>query len=107
MEKLFLAPWVVALRWQNFLAGLLDPTPAHDRENRRMVAEKLSAASEGYFSLWRVGTGLALDGFRAWALGARPRLDATAAATKLLRAALLPSARRVGANARRLSRPRR
>lgn len=94
------APFVIGAR----LAGLaLDPGSARSRaETQRMVAEKMAAAGEAAMA---AGFQMALDGMRMWGMMAAGRTpDVADAADRIAGRAARPYAKRVRANAKRLSR---
>lgn len=89
------ASFVVATRVARLAAESGFPTAAGRREAERMVAEKFAAAVEGGFAASRELIGLA---------GAAGPVAAAAVVMSASEAAMKPTARRLKANARRLSR---
>jgi hypothetical protein len=109
------APLVVARR----MMQMADPTPdaADRRELRRMGSEKLTAMQEGWTAMAMQALSLQQRAWMTWLQSAwtpwqsgtpmQAWTRAIADADSVLAAGLRPATRRVSANARRLSRPRR
>lgn len=107
MLRLFLAPWVIAMRWPDMMMSLTDPTPQRRRENQRMVAEKVAAAQAGSLAASQAMTRLWLQMITApWTVSMTPERMLRAQST-VLSAAMTPAARTVAGNARRLARRQR
>ncbi|WP_099864788.1 hypothetical protein [Pararhizobium haloflavum] len=97
----FTAPFVIATRMTGMWFNAFSPSAHGDRENSRMVSEKLLA---GYESLAAVNTSLATQmvnaAFAPWSGGRAKAFDTDA----IVAASIRPFAKRVKSNARRLSR---
>lgn len=107
MLRLFLAPWVIAMRWPDMMMSLTDPTPQRLRENQRMVSEKVAAVQAGNLAAGQAMTRLWLQMMATpWSAAMTPERMMRAQST-VLSAAMAPAARTVAGNARRLARRKR
>jgi hypothetical protein len=108
-EIAFFSPLVIS---QRMLAAMQRPSVRQQAEMTRMVVEKGEAAAESAAALWLSALqSNQLAWQRAWLAGrvapAPADFALTAASARRLGGALRPISRRVGANARRLSAPKR
>jgi hypothetical protein len=98
-----MAPAVMALRWPTLVAEAMSHSGTRP-ETRRAVTEKMVAAAEGAVAMQM---SLATAGFRAWTGLLAGRIEQNSlgkAHSAAVDAALRPSAKRVSANLKRLTR---
>mgnify|MGYP003658010260 CR=1 FL=1 len=105
MHSFMLAPAVFAMRWPDLMMSMVEPTPRRQRENERMVSEKVNAVQEGVMAAGQTMMALSAEAMLSWWSPATAQRLMQAPAL-VAEAALMPAARSVSANAKRLSRQR-
>jgi hypothetical protein len=97
----FTAPFVIATRMTGIWLNALSPSAKGDRENTRMVSEKLAAGFESIAAMnASIATQMTNAALAPFTGGTARALDTQA----IWAASLRPYAKRVSSNARRLSR---
>jgi hypothetical protein len=94
---------VVASRLPILWFESFNPDPNRREETNRMVFEKVAAVQEGAIAAQTAFVTAMAESMAAMAFGLRPKTTPRGTATAMVRASLAPAARRVKANARRLS----
>jgi hypothetical protein len=103
LSGLLLSPFVMMSRMPILFLESLNPDPSRRNETNRMVSEKWAAVQEGAVAA-QVAFGSAFaENMAAMAFGQTPRSTPRTTADAMMRAGLAPAARRVKANAKRLS----
>lgn len=103
LSGLWLSPFVIASRMPILFYEALNPDPSRRNETNRMVAEKMAAAQEGMLAA-QIALGHAVaENMAAFAFGQTPKATPRKTAHAMMNAGLGPAARRVKANAKRLS----
>ncbi|MGL4635142.1 MAG: hypothetical protein ACRCWF_04100 [Beijerinckiaceae bacterium] len=103
LSGLLLSPFVVASRMPILWYESFNPDPSRRTETNRMVMEKLSAAQEGLLGA-QVALGQAMaENMAAFVFGRVPDSTPRKTANAMMHASLAPAARKVKANAKRLS----
>jgi hypothetical protein len=97
------APFVVASRMPILMFEAMNPDPRQRSETTRMVTEKVAAAQEGMMAAQFALVSASINAGVAMLTGRMPDTPRQTA-SKVMAASLQPSARRVKANMRRLSR---
>jgi hypothetical protein len=100
---LIFAPMVIWARMPIIMYEAMNPDPSRRDETNRMVVEKIAATQEGVVAAQMAMAEAAVAGSLAVMRGHSPAVAATRAAERVMRASLAPAARRVRANAKRLS----
>lgn len=103
LSGLMFAPAVVWARMPILWYEAMNPDPSRRIETNRMVAEKIAATHEGMVATQMAMATAAFDMGMSMLGGASPQTATERAARKVMRAGLAPAARRVKANARRLT----
>jgi hypothetical protein len=103
LSGLMFAPIVVWARMPILWYEAMNPDPSRRNETNRMVVEKIAAAQEGLVAAQFMIASATFEAGVAIMAGTSPQRATGRAADKVMRAGLAPVARRVRANARRLS----
>jgi hypothetical protein len=103
VSGLVLAPMVIWARLPILWYEALNPDPSRRSETNRMVVEKIAAAQEGMLAANLAVAQATFDAGFAMMAGSSPARETRKAAERIMQAGLAPAARRVRANARRLS----
>jgi hypothetical protein len=103
VSGLALAPMVIWARMPILWYEALNPDPSRRNETNRMVVEKIAAAQEGMVAANLAVAQATFEAGFALMAGSSPARETRKAAERIMQAGLAPAARRVRANARRLS----
>ena len=103
LSGLWLSPLVVMSRMPILLMESMNPDPSRRSETNRMVSEKMVAVQEGAIAAQMALGNAMVESFAAVAFGQMPKSTPRGTADAMVRAGLAPAARRVKANAKRLS----
>jgi hypothetical protein len=103
LSGLLLSPFVVASRLPILFLESMNPDPSRRKETNRMVAEKWAAVHEGAFAAQMALGKAMVENMAAVAFGQVPQSTPRTTAEAMMQASLAPAARRVRANAKRLS----
>ena len=95
------APLVIAQRMSRMMLPEVMRTGADRAEDKRMVAEKMKAATDGMAAMQSEMASQMMSAWFGMAFGKAP--DAAKAADAIVAAGLKPARRRVKSNAKRLS----
>ncbi len=104
MNRLFLAPFVIAQRLPRIWLESTGLTGNDRPETERMINEKVSAFHEGMMAAQVEMMKATMDIAMATFTGGNPAAVAVLATERVTNAAMRPAARTVRANAKRLSR---
>jgi hypothetical protein len=103
LSGLWLSPFVMMSRLPILFAEALNPDPSRRNETNRMLAEKWAAVQEGALAAQMALGQAVVENMAAAAFGQVPKSTPRMTADDMMRAGLAPAARRVKANAKRLS----
>lgn len=103
LSGLWLAPLVVASRLPILWLESFNPDPSRREETNRMVVEKFVATQEGLVAAQTAFVTAVAENMAALAFGLQPQSTPRRTASAMVQAGLAPAARRVRANAKRLS----
>jgi hypothetical protein len=104
LGSLWLAPMVMAARMPILWYEALNPDTSKRNETNRMVSEKLAAAQEGWVAAQAAFGQAIINNMTSVLLGQVPRETPRSTAAAMMHAGLKPTARRLRANAKRLTR---
>jgi hypothetical protein len=103
LSGLWLSPFVMASRMPILFFEAMNPDPSRRNETNRMVTEKMAAVHEGVVAAQMVLGHAVMESMTAVVFGRVPKSTPRHTADAMMRAGLAPAARRVKANAKRLS----